>query len=83
MFTLYPDLTISPCITLADNTQKFSLDEKTDFKKIYNFYDKTYSEYASSGNLENCKNCQKFLKECTGGCLARTILNARKSDSQL
>jgi radical SAM protein with 4Fe4S-binding SPASM domain len=83
MFTLYPDLTISPCITLAENTQKFSLDEKTDFKKIYNFYDKAYSKYALKGNLENCNNCQMFLKECTGGCLARTILNDRKSDSQL
>jgi len=78
MFTVYPDLTVSPCITLADYSKKIKLTETFDFKKLYSYYDKTLSKFASTGNLEKCKTCRKFLKQCTGGCLARTILNAKK-----
>ncbi|MBW1836034.1 MAG: radical SAM/SPASM domain-containing protein [Deltaproteobacteria bacterium] len=82
MFTIFPDLTISPCITLADYIKKLNLEETTNFKKIYQFYESTFAKYTALGNLEKCRKCHYFQKICTGGCLSRTIINHRHVEVQ-
>jgi len=82
MFTLYPDLSISPCLTLAGFSRTFQLEEHTDFERLYRYYDRSFSPYAARGNLEQCAECRYFGRQCTGGCLARTIVNGRRGGPQ-
>lgn len=70
-----PDLTVWPCFPLSA-VYNTSLSEFDSADSIVEYYSRLLSGIGAVGSLSECLECKyKQRRQCTGGCLARTLRN--------